>query len=158
MIEKGEAYTMGTDNNRIKSSTLIRIVIVIFLLMMLILVWKLLSLKQEYQKEEIYIFYITDENQNLLMQGGIDTAELVETESDEGTVYSVMVNFTDDAAVTIENITESNLNKSIQLHLDNELILLAPITEVIGSGQIFIPANSEDHGQELAFKLRNTEM
>lgn len=149
---------MGTENNGMKGSTILRIVIAVFFLMALILGWKILSSKQEAQREEIYVFYITNEDQNLLMQGGIDTAELVEEESDEGTIYRVKVSFTDDAAVMFENITELNLNRSIQFYLDDELILSTPVNEVIGGGQIFIPANNEDHGQELAFKLKNTEM
>lgn len=149
---------MEKENNGIKSSTLIKIIVVLGILMALILGWKILSDKQEAKREEIYAFYITDEDQNLLMQGGIDTAELVTDEKDGQTVYRVKVNFTDDAAVIFENITELNLNRSIQLYLDDEMILSSPINEVITNGQIYIPANDESHGKELAFKLKNTEI
>lgn len=149
---------MEKENGGIKGSTIIKIIIILAILMAFILGWKILSDKQEAKREEIYAFYITDENQNLLMEGGIDTAELVTEEKDGETVYRVKVNFTDDAAVIFENITELNLNRSIQLYLDNEMILSSPINEVIANGQIYIPANDEEHGKELAFKLKNTEV
>ena len=59
---------MEKENNGIKSSTLIKIIVILGILMALILGWKIFSDKQEAKREEIYAFYITDEDQKLLMQ------------------------------------------------------------------------------------------
>ena len=89
----------------IKSTTLLKVVGAILLLMLIVFIYLFFVSKQD-NREEIYTFYITDQDGDLLMLGGIDRAELEEvTNSETNDIeYNVEVNLTKDATVIFENI------------------------------------------------------
>ena len=73
--------------------------------MLIVFIYLFFVSKQD-NREEIYTFYITDQDGDLLMLGGIDRAELEEvTNSETNDIeYNVEVNLTKDATVIFENI------------------------------------------------------
>ena len=142
----------------IKSTTLLKVVGAILLLMLIVFIYLFFVSKQD-NREEIYTFYITDQDGDLLMQGGIDRAELEEvTNSETNDIeYNVEVNLTKDATVIFENITDTNLNQILNIYLDDELLLSSTINSVISNGQLYIPVYDAQQGDELVFKLNNTK-
>lgn len=69
----------------------------------------------------------------------------------------VRVNLTRDATVIFENITSTNMNRIINIYLDDELLFSSTINNVICSGEFHIPVHNEEQGEELAFKLQNSK-
>lgn len=141
----------------IKGTTLLKVVGAILFLMLIVFIYLFFVSKQD-NREEIYTFYITDQDGDLLMRGGIDRAELEEaTNSETNDIeYNVEVNLTEDATVIFENITDTNLNQILNIYLDDELLFSSTINAVISNGQFYIPVNDAQQGEELVFKLNNT--
>ena len=93
------------------------------------------------------------------MQGGIDRAELEENtnrETNDDIKYNVAIYLTEDATVIFENVTVTNLKQILNIYLDDELLISSTINSVISNGQLYIPVNDAQQGDELVFKLNNT--
>lgn len=142
----------------IKSATLLKVVGAILFLMLLVFIHLFFVSKQD-NREEIYTFYITNQDGDLLMQGGIDRAELEENtnrETNDDIKYNVAIYLTEDATVIFENVTVTNLKQILNIYLDDELLISSTINSVISNGQLYIPVNDAQQGDELVFKLNNT--
>lgn len=157
-VEEYDCENEDKVNKGIKGSTLLKIIAIIFVVIISILLF-FLSNKNSDNREEIYSFYITNENEDVLMEGKIKEAKLEKNVSEKPNEeeYFIKVGLTEDGAVIFENITHTNMNEIINIYLDDNLLLSSVVNEVVSSGQFYIPVHDEKQGEELIYKLNNTK-
>lgn len=166
LLNQSDVDAIEGEADGINGFKVARLLLSIFLLLICAFVFlclkEVVEKKNQINREGIYSFYITDQSGNLLMEGGIETAELEEVtslNSEEETEYNVKIYLTKEAAVIFANITDLRLGETISIYLDDELLITSQVNSTITDGELYIPVGGdEDAGKRLEFKLQNTEL
>jgi hypothetical protein len=107
------------------------------------------------------VFTLRDSDGNILMTGGIQSAQAeINEDSNGGLSYVVSIEFTDSAAETFYQITEEHIGESIGIYLNDEMISNPVVTTAISGGTCQISGNGLDNykdAEELASLLLSTK-
>jgi hypothetical protein len=105
------------------------------------------------------VFTLRDSDGNILMTGGIESAQAQMSKTSIGTTeYVVNIEFTDSAAETFFQITEEHIGESIGIYLNDEMISNPMVTTAISGGTCQISGqDSYADAEELASLLLSTK-
>jgi hypothetical protein len=105
------------------------------------------------------VFTLRDSDGNILMTGGIKSAQAGTTETSVGTIeYVVSIEFTDSAAETFYEITEEHIGEPIGIYLNDEMISNPTVQYAISGGTCQIDGqDSYAEAEELASLLCSTK-
>jgi hypothetical protein len=105
------------------------------------------------------VFTLRDSDGNILMTGGIESAQAQVNETASGTKsYVVSIEFTDSAAETFFQITEDHIGESIGIYLNDEMISNPTVMSAISGGTCQIDGqDSYAEAEELASLLLSTK-
>jgi preprotein translocase subunit SecD len=119
----------------------------------------LVETEEEESDTEKNEFTLRDSDGNILMTGGIKSAQAGTTETSMGTIeYVVSIEFTDSAAETFYEITEEHIGEPVGIYLNDEMISNPTIIGAISGGTCQIDGqDSYAEAEELASLLRSTK-
>lgn len=108
-------------------------------------------------RNERYIFTIENEQGNILMDGGIDTAKTGQMAvKNGGTDYTIEVYLNKNGRTEYQYVTESNIGNTLYYCLDGEVIASYVVTDLITNGRITFYESNLESADQLAESLQNT--
>lgn len=112
-----------------------------------------------HENEEEYVFTLRDEDGNILMTGGIESARIVPGSDSTGAMlYMVEIQFTDDASDTFYQVTSEHIGENLGIYLNDEMILNPLVQSAISGGSVMINnMDSQEDAEQLATMLRSTK-
>lgn len=103
------------------------------------------------------VFTLRDEDGNVLMTGGIDSASAKTVKDTTGaTSYVVEIQLTDSAADKFYQITSEHIGESIGIYLNDEMISNPTVMVAISDGICQINMESYESAEQLAILLKST--
>ena len=115
------------------------------------------SITESQQEMRTNEFALKDKDGNVLMTGGIERASVSVVENaNEIKDFVVEITFTDSAAKTFEEITESHIGESIGIYINDELICNPYVQCAVTDGRCQITGTrSYEENDELAGRLNS---
>lgn len=141
--------TVEKNNKSIKSF------VIVFFILLLVTCSVLFLINNN--RKQLYVFTVKDEQGNILMDGGIETAKISQAAvRNGGSVYTVQILLEGDAAIEYQSITGMNIGNTFYYYVDDECIGAGVIDETVTNGMISIEQANLEEAEQLADKLKNT--
>lgn len=141
--------TVEKDNKSVKSF------VIVFLILLLVTCSFLFLINNN--RKQLYVFTVKDEQGNVLMDGGIETAKISQAAvRNGGSVYTVQILLGDDATIEYQSITGLNIGNTFYYYVDDECIGACAIDETVTNGMISIEQDNSEEAEQMADKLKNT--